>query len=83
MLYLNTAYGMVKSTIEYTAASQKLEVNLTMPTSAAAILAAVETALTANPGAVYIASSPTLPPSPRCCCPLKRSLRCATSTGLL
>ena len=71
VLYLNTAYGMVKSTIEYTAASQKLEVNLTMPTSAAAILAAVETALTANPGAVYIASFSHIASLPALLLPVK------------
>ncbi len=55
ILYLNTAYGMVKSTINYLEPSSRLQVNLTMPPTKAAILASVAAALSAHPE-VYIAS---------------------------
>ena len=56
MLVLNTAYFMVKQVLLYLEPSQTLLVNLTLPGSDAAILAAVSAALAANPGGVYAAS---------------------------
>jgi selenocysteine lyase/cysteine desulfurase len=83
ILFLNTAYGMVKSTIAYVDPSSRLEVNLTLPATPASVLATVEAALIANEGKVYLASFSHIASLPALVLPVRELAALCHAHGVL
>jgi selenocysteine lyase/cysteine desulfurase len=86
ILYLNLAYGMVKTTINYVYEHDEreapLQANITVPSSNAAIVAAVEAALKASPS-IKIASFSHITSIPAVILPVKQLTAACRKRGVL
>lgn len=83
ILYLNEAYGMVKSTIAYVDPDRRILVNLTMPATHDSILATVEDALKQNQGQIYVASFSHISSLPAILMPVAELIELCHSYGVM
>ena len=83
ILILSTAYYMVKMVLQYLEPAQTLLVNISLPGSDAAIVAAVAAALDAHPGAVFAASFSHIVSVPALILPIKELAAAARARGAL
>jgi selenocysteine lyase/cysteine desulfurase len=83
VLILNTAYYMVKMVLQYLEPQQTLLVNLTLPGSDAAIVAAVAAALDAEAGGVFAASFSHIVSVPAMILPIRELAAACKARGVL